>query len=108
MRKVADRTFVSLTFAATLLILMMLAVIIGNIVVHGKDRFSWEFISAAPANGMTAGGIFPAIFGTVLLVLLMTLAAVPFGVLVAIYFAEYARADSRVYRWTRMAVNNLA
>jgi len=57
---------------------------------------------------MTAGGIFPAIFGTVLLVLLMTLAAVPFGVLVAIYFAEYAKTESRVYRWTRMAVNNLA
>ena len=57
---------------------------------------------------MTAGGIFPAIYGTVLLVLLMSLAAVPFGVLVAIYFAEYARAESRLYRWTRMAVNNLA
>ena len=55
-----------------------------------------------------AGGIFPAIYGTVLLVLLMSLVAVPFGVLVAIYFAEYARAESRLYRWTRMAVNNLA
>jgi len=39
---------------------------------------------------------------------LMSLAAVPFGVLVAIYFAEYARAESKLYRWTRMAVNNLA
>jgi phosphate transport system permease protein len=57
---------------------------------------------------MTAGGIFPAIYGTVLLVLLMSIAAVPFGVIVAIYFAEYARRESRFYRWTRMAVNNLA
>jgi phosphate transport system permease protein len=108
MRKVLDRSFVALTLAATLIILVMLAVIVGNIVVHGKDRFSFEFVSAEPTNGMTAGGIFPAIFGTVLLVLLMSLAAVPFGVLVAIYFAEYARAESRMYRWTRMAVNNLA
>jgi phosphate transport system permease protein len=108
MRRFFDRAFVGLTLSATLIIVAMLAVIIGNIVFHGKDRLSWEFISAAPEQGMTAGGIFPAIFGTVLLVLLMSLAAVPFGVLVAIYFAEYAKTESRVYRWTRMAVNNLA
>src|SRR5439155_5578028 len=48
------------------------------------------------------------IYGTALLVLLMSVAAVPFGVLVAIYFAEYARKESHLYRWTRMAVNNLA
>jgi phosphate transport system permease protein len=108
MRKAFDRTFVGLTMAATIIILLMVAIIVGNVVMHGKDRLSVEFITAAPAKGMTAGGIFPAIFGTVLLVLLMSLAAVPFGVLVAIYFAEYARAESRLYRWTRMAVNNLA
>lgn len=108
MRRFFDRAFVGLTLSATLIIVAMLAVIIGNIVFHGKDRLSWEFVSAAPEQGMTAGGIFPAIFGTVLLVLLMSLAAVPFGVLVAIYFAEYAKTESRVYRWTRMAVNNLA
>ena len=108
MRRLFDRAFLSLTVTATLIIIAMLSVIIGNVVFHGKDRLSWEFISAAPEQGMTAGGIFPAIFGTVLLVLLMSLAAVPFGVLVAIYFAEYAKTESRVYRWTRMAVNNLA
>jgi len=108
MRRLFDRAFVGITLSATLIIVAMLAVVVGNIVFHGKDRLSWEFISAAPEQGMTAGGIFPAIFGTVLLVLLMTLAAVPFGVLVAIYFAEYAKTESRVYRWTRMAVNNLA
>jgi len=108
MRTAIDRTFVGLTFVATLIILAMLGVIIGNVIFHGKDRLSLEFITTAPENGMTAGGIFPAIFGTALLVLLMSLAAVPFGVLVAIYFAEYSRRDSRLYRWTRMAVNNLA
>jgi len=108
MRKVVDRTFVALTVAATLIILAMLAVIIANIAFHGRERLSWEFLTAPPDNGMMNGGIFPAIYGTVLLVLLMSVAAVPFGVLVAIYFAEYAKTESRLYRWTRMAVNNLA
>jgi len=97
-----------MTLAATLIILAMIAIIVGNVVIHGRDRLSWEFLTAAPEQGMMAGGIFPAIYGTVLLVLLMSIVAVPFGVLVAIYFAEYARAESRLYRWTRMAVNNLA
>jgi phosphate transport system permease protein len=108
MKRIGDRVFISLTLAATLMILLMLGIIIGNIAWHGSSKLSWEFITAAPERGMTAGGIFPAIYGTVFLVLLMSLAAVPFGVLVAIYFAEYARSESRLYRWTRMAVNNLA
>jgi phosphate transport system permease protein len=108
MRSANDRIFVTLTLVATLIILVMIGIIIGNIVVHGRDRLSVEFITAAPEQGMMAGGIFPAIYGTVLLVLLMSAFSVPFGVLVAIYFAEYARAESRLYQWTRMAVNNLA
>jgi phosphate transport system permease protein len=86
----------------------MLGIILGNIIWHGTARMSLEFLTQAPTQGMTAGGVFPAIYGTVLLVLLMSLAAVPFGVVVAIYFAEYARRESWFYRWTRMAVNNLA
>ena len=108
MRRLIDRTFIALTLAATLIILAMLGIITGNIAYHGAARLSWEFISAAPRSGMTAGGIFPAIYGTVFLVLVMSLAAVPIGVLVAIYFSEYANRQSRLYRWTRMAVNNLA
>ena len=108
MRKAIDRSVVVLCGIATLLILVMLVVILANIAWHGTERLSWAFLSEAPKNGMTEGGIFPAIYGTVLLVLLMSLAAVPFGVVVAIYFAEYARRDSWFYRTTRMAVNNLA
>lgn len=108
MRKLVDQTFVVLALSATVIILAMLAVIIVNIGMNGTDRLSLEFLTSPPENGMMAGGIFPAIYGTVLLVLLMSLAAVPFGVVVAIYFAEYARAESKSYRWIRMAVNNLA
>ena len=108
MRKAIDRSVVILCGAATVLILLMLVIILGNIIDHGTARLSWEFLTQPPAQGMTAGGIFPAIYGTVLLVILMSIVAVPFGVIVAIYFAEYAKRESRFYRWTRMAVNNLA
>lgn len=106
--RIVDRGFMALAALAILLISAMLAVIIGNIVLHGWEQISWEFLTAAPRVGMTEGGIFPAIFGTVLLVLLMTIFVVPLGVAVAIYFSEYARRESWLYRWTRQAVNNLA
>ena len=108
MRKSIDRSVVFLCGAATVFILAMLVLILANIAWHGSERLSWTFLTEAPQQGMTAGGIFPAIYGTVLLVLLMSVAAVPFGVVVAIYFAEYAQRDRWFYRWTRMAVNNLA
>lgn len=108
MRKTIDQSVVVLCAAATVLILSMLVIILANIAWHGAERLSWTFLTQAPQQGMTEGGIFPAIYGTVLLVLLMSLAAVPFGVVVAIYFAEYARREGWFYRWTRMAVNNLA
>jgi phosphate transport system permease protein len=108
MRRTIDRALVALCLFATVTIVGMLAIIIGNVVVNGWARISWEFLTSAPTNGMTEGGIFPAIYGTVLLVLLMSVAAVPFGVLVAIYLSEYARRDSYLYRATRVAVNNLA
>jgi phosphate transport system permease protein len=90
------------------LIVLMVAIIMGNIVVFGWRTVTWEFLAAAPREGMTAGGIFPAIFGTVALVVLMVVALVPFGVGAAIYLYEYARPDSWFTRTVRFAVNNLA
>lgn len=107
-RRSLDGVFIALTGLAALLIVTMLLLILGNIVTHGWARLSWEFVTAAPREGMTAGGIFPAIFGTVLLVLLMTIVGVPLGVCVAVYFSEYADSSSLLYRWSRQAVNNLA
>lgn len=103
-----DRLFVTLSALAMLVILAILAVILGNIVWFGKDRLSWEFVSASPRMGMTEGGIFPAIFGTVALVFLMTIAVMPAGILTAVYLEEYARADSRMVQAVRQAVANLA
>jgi phosphate transport system permease protein len=67
----------------------------------------WEFVSADPRESNTEGGIFPAIFGTVMMVLLMSVMAVPFGVVAALYLREYARQGLLV-RIVRIAVNNLA
>jgi len=103
-----DRGFMALTALAVVLTTAMLAVVLGNIIWHGWEQITWEFLTAAPRQGMTEGGIFPAIYGTVLLVLLMTIFVVPVGVCVAIYFSEYANRESWLYRWTRQAVNNLA
>jgi len=67
----------------------------------------WEFLSGDPRESNTEGGIFPAIFGTVMMVLLMSIVAVPFGVLAALYLREYAKQGVLV-RIVRIAVNNLA
>ncbi len=67
----------------------------------------WEFVSADPRESNTEGGIFPAIFGTVMMVFLMTLIVTPFGVIAAIYLREYA-SQGWMTRTVRIAVNNLA
>ncbi len=67
----------------------------------------WEFVSDEPREANTEGGIFPAIFGTVMMVLLMAILVTPFGVVAAVYLREYAK-QGLVIRLIRIAVNNLA
>lgn len=67
----------------------------------------WEFVADEPREANTEGGIFPAIFGTVLMVLLMTVLVTPFGILAAVYLREYAR-QGPLTRIVRICVNNLA
>ena len=66
-----------------------------------------EFVAAEPRESNTEGGVFPAIFGTVMMVLIMSAAVMPFGVIAALYLREYARQGALV-RAVRIAVNNLA
>ena len=96
------------TGLATLLVLFILVVILVDVAKNGFPRLTLGFITKAPSEGMTAGGIFPAIFGTVALVLLMTIAALPAGVATAIYLHEYANPSAPATRMVRIAVNNLA
>ena len=67
----------------------------------------WEFVADEPREANTEGGIFPAIFGTVMMVLLMSVLVTPFGVIAAVYLREYAKQGA-VTRIIRIAVNNLA
>jgi phosphate transport system permease protein len=94
--------------AATFLVIAMLAVIVVDVVRGGIGRLSWEFLTSAPTEGMTAGGIFPAIYGTAALTLLMTVAVMPVGVATAVYLHEYAPKGSRLAALVRVAVTNLA
>jgi phosphate transport system permease protein len=106
--KIIAAGFTTLTGFACLLILIMVAIILGDIIVHGLPGVSWTFLSEPPKAGMTEGGIFPAIFGTVALVILMTLAVVPLGVAAAVYLQEYAPQDSKLVHLVRLALQNLA
>ncbi len=67
----------------------------------------WEFLSDEPREANTEGGIFPAIFGTVMMTLIMAILVTPFGVLAAVYLREYAKQGTMT-RIIRIAVNNLA
>jgi phosphate transport system permease protein len=67
----------------------------------------WEFVSADPRESNTEGGVFPAIFGTVMMVLIMSIVVTPLGVLAALYLREYAKQGPFVSA-VRIAVNNLA
>ncbi|OGC76049.1 MAG: phosphate ABC transporter, permease protein PstA [candidate division Zixibacteria bacterium RBG_16_50_21] len=107
-RRSPDLVFKILTGTAMLLILAILAVIVGNIVIHGYGTVTFEFLTSEPLEGMTEGGIFPAIFGTVALVILMIVAVIPIGVMTAIYLQEYANPNSIFTKSIRFAVNNLA
>src|SRR3982751_627973 len=96
--------FTSATGLATFLIIAILAVILGNILYHGSGAFSWRFVSGGTQSDMFdvhKAGVFPMIFGTTALVVLMTLFVVPIGVITAIYLTEYAPNHSRVNRFIR-------
>jgi len=76
-----------------------------KIATYGREV--WKFVSGDPREANTEGGIFPAIFGTVLMVMIMAVFVTPFGVVAAIYLKEYAK-QGPIIRLIRIAVNNLA
>jgi phosphate transport system permease protein len=100
--------FIGLTAFSAILIIAVIIILLVVIIVGGKDTFSWEFLTTFPQNGMMEGGIFPAIYGTALLVLIMSVAAVPFGTITAIYLTEYAHEKSILAQTIRFAVRTLA
>lgn len=93
--------------AVSLLIVIPALLIVYYVTARGLRGITWEFLITAPRNGMTAGGIWPAILGSTYLVVLTLILAVPAGVLGAVYLTEYARQGLLV-RLIRLAIVNLA
>jgi len=95
-----------LTLAAIVTVTPIILVVV-YVVIQGLPAISWEFVSAMPRDGMTAGGIFPAVVGTFWLTLGTAAVAVPIGTAAAIYLSEYA-PDNAWTRTIRIAIINLA
>jgi phosphate transport system permease protein len=107
-RTTKDIIIKGLTLTSVLLILFIITGILAVVIIGGWKHLTWEFITQFPKEGMTKGGIFPAIVGTGIMTLVMTIAAVPFGAITAIYLAEYASESSVVAKTIRFAVKTLA
>lgn len=105
--KVTQKLAFSLLLAATLFVILPVAVVLAIIVKNGLPAINWEFLSQMPRSGMRAGGIFPAIVGTFYLVTGAVVVALPLGLLAAIYLTEYSR-DNVMNRLVRLAIINLA
>ncbi len=93
--------------AMTASLILPVALILGTLVIKGTPVISFDFLFTSPTNGMTEGGIFPALLGTILLVLVALLASVPLGVAAAIYLSEYA-PNNWFTRTINLAIINLA
>lgn len=93
--------------ALGLLVIGILLWILGFIVYNGAGVISWEFLTTAPEEGMTAGGIFPAIVGTLCLIVGSMIFAFPLGVMSAIYTSEYA-GNGKIVKFIRVMTNNLS
>ncbi len=104
----ADWVLAGCSGLAVVFLIGTLFAILTPVAIEGWSRIDGEFLSRAPSSDLVTGGIWPAIFGTALLTLLMTLAVVPVGVATGIYLSEYASRRSKLASIVRAAVHNLA
>ena len=102
-----ERLFRILFLLMTGLLILPVLIILATLVYKGGSVISIDFLFTAPTDGMTAGGIFPALLGTVWLVAVALLVSVPIGVAAAIYLSEYA-TDNWFTRIINLAIINLA
>ena len=89
------------------LVVAILFVILGFIIIKGGSVISWDFLTKAPEEGMTKGGIFPAIVGTFYLIAGSSIISFPIGIMSGIYMNEYA-TNGKVVRFIRIMTNNLS
>jgi phosphate transport system permease protein len=106
-KKFTERLGFALLAASAGLVLFFLGMILFDIFSKGISVISWKFLSQPPHQGMTEGGIFPAILGTFLVSIITVVFAVPLGMFAAVYLHEYAR-PGRTTRMIRLAIRNLS
>ena len=106
-KKISQRIAFIIFRVLGIMVVGLLFWILGFIVYNGLGVISWEFLTTAPTEGMTSGGIFPALVGTVCLVAGSMLFAFPLGVMSAIYTSEYA-GNGWIVRFIRIMTNNLS
>ncbi len=94
-------------FLMTVTLVIPVLVILGTLIAKGGSAISWEFLFTPPRDNMTAGGVLPALVGTIWLVVVALLASVPVGVAAALYLSEYA-PDNLLTRTINLAIINLA
>jgi len=102
-----QRLYRTLFLMMTLLLITPVMLILGTLIVKGGSVISIDFLFTSPTDGMTAGGLFPALFGTVWLVAVALLISVPLGIAAAIYLSEYA-GENWFTRIINLAIINLA
>jgi ABC-type phosphate transport system permease subunit len=107
-RGISENLFFIITAGCAVMIIVFVLYMLINIFMIGKDSLTWDFLFTAPKEGLTEGGIFPAIVGTALLVIIMSIVGVPIGTITAIYLTEYAKETSKIARFIRFAVSTLA
>jgi phosphate transport system permease protein len=106
-RQQVQRAAVGIISSVAALVVIPIVLVILFIVIKGISAISWEFITAPPREGMTEGGIMPAILGTAYLTFGTAIVSIPLAIGAAIYLAEYA-TENRLTRWVRLAIVNLA
>ena len=102
-----QRLFRTLFLVMTILLILPVVIILILLIVEGGPVLTWAFLTEFPKSGMTAGGVFPALLGTIFLVVVALIASVPLGVAAAIYLSEYA-GDNWLTRIINLAIINLA
>jgi len=108
-KKTSEKLVFSFLKAVAAMIVVVVVGLVGYILVNGLPVLSFKFLTKPPSNGMLAGGISSAIAGTLMIMILTMVFAIPIGVGAAIFLSEYTdKVDPRIIRMVRLSINNLA
>jgi phosphate transport system permease protein len=106
-KSILEKLAVFLLVILFIIFMIIFFFFIGIILVKGQQALSFSFLTDSPSDGMSSGGIFPAIIGTMMLALFSAVFCVPFGVISGIYLSEYSKQGKFTY-YTKLAIKNLA